>query len=111
MCIRDRFEPIGKYFYGINDCMEEFNYAKIGARIQLQRNNFAHGNLDQEFEEITILDLIYLEKIVYILQLSRYEIDNDTIINQIKRLFGMNFWVVLEFIRRWQHLGNKKSVS
>lgn len=85
------FEPIGKYLYGINDCIEEFNYAKIGARIQLQRNNFAHGNLDQESEEIAILDLIYLEKIIYILQLSRYEIDNNTIINQIKRLFGMNF--------------------
>lgn len=71
--------------------MEKFNYAKIGARIQLQRNNFAHGNLDQEFEEIAILDLIFLEKIIYILQLSQYEIDNNTIINQIKRLFGMNF--------------------
>ena len=85
------FEPIGQYLYGINNCMVEFDYAKIGARIQLQRNNFAHGNLDQEFEEIAILDLIYLEKIIYILQLSQYEIDNDTIINQIKRLFGMNF--------------------
>lgn len=85
------FEPIGKYLYGINNCMEEFDYAKIGARIQLQRNNFAHGNLDQEFEEIAILDLIYLEKIIYILQLSKYEIDNNTIMNQIKRLFGMRF--------------------
>ena len=84
-------EPIGKYLYSINNCIEEFNYVKIGARIQLQRNNFAHGNLEQKFEEIATLDLIYLEKIIYILQLNKYGIDNNTIINQIKRLFGMNF--------------------
>ena len=88
---RELFDPIGRYLYGINNCLDEFDYAKIGARIQLQRNNFAHGNLDQEFEDVAVLDLMYFERIVYILQLSQYKIDSNVIIDQIKRLFGMRF--------------------
>lgn len=82
---------IGQHLYSINSLSEEFNYTKIGTRIQQQRNNFAHGNLDKEFEDIAALDLIFLEKVVYLLQLSTYGLSDDIILEQVKRLFGMKF--------------------
>lgn len=82
---------IGRYLYSINNLKEEFDYIKIGSRIQNQRNNFAHGNLDKEFEEIATLDVMFLEKAIYLLQLSSYGIDDDTALEQVKRLFGMKF--------------------
>lgn len=82
---------IGRYLYSINNLKEEFDYIKIGSRIQNQRNNFAHGNLDKEFEDTATLDVMFLEKAIYLLQLSSYGIDNDTILEQVKRLFGMKF--------------------
>lgn len=82
---------IGKHLYTINNLGEEFNYSKIGARIQSQRNNFAHGNLDREFEENAILDLSYLEIVIYLLQLTTYNISHDVAIEQVKRLFGIRF--------------------
>lgn len=82
---------IGQYLYSINNLKEEFDYAKIGMRVQNQRNNFAHGNLDKEFEETAILDLIFLEKAIYLLQLSTYGFDDETMLDQVKRLFGMRF--------------------
>ncbi len=82
---------IGQYLYSINSLSEEFDYTKIGTRIQQQRNNFAHGNLDKEFENIAALDLIFLEKVVYLLQLSTYGLSDDIILEQVKRLFGMKF--------------------
>lgn len=82
---------IGRYLYNINNLKEEFDYTKIGSRIQNQRNNFAYGNLDKEFEETAALDVIFLEKVIYLLQLSSYGLDDDTMLKQVKRLFGMRF--------------------
>ena len=87
----DLIYDIGKYLYSINELSDEFDYEKIGKRIQDQRNNFAHGNLDKEFEETAVLDLLYLERVVYLLQLSLYGIENNIAIEQVKRLFGMRF--------------------
>lgn len=81
----------GEYLYNINNQKEDFIYSKIGQRVERQRNNFAHGNLDKEFEKTAVLDLIYLERVVYAIQLSRYNIRNDIIVEQVKRLFGMSF--------------------
>lgn len=82
---------IGRYLYGINNRSEEFDYSKIGARIQNQRNNFAHGNLDEEFDDNAVLDLMFLERAIYVLQLSAYDLSDDIILEQVKRLFGMKF--------------------
>lgn len=82
---------MGQYLYRINNLKEEFDYTKIGSRIQNQRNNFAHGNLDKEFEETAALDVIFLEKMIYLLQLSSYDLEDAIIIEQVKRLFGMKF--------------------
>lgn len=87
----DLIYDVGKYLYSINELSDEFDYEKIGKRIQDQRNNFAHGNLDKEFEETAVLDLLYLERVVYLLQLSLYGIENNIAIEQVKRLFGMRF--------------------
>lgn len=90
---QELIEPVGIYLYEINGCEKFFDYKKIGERIAAQRNNIAHGNLTGEPKEIIRLDLSYLEKMVYILQLSNYHIDNITILKQIRKLFEINFEV------------------
>lgn len=37
------------------------------------------------------LDLIFLERVIYLLELHRYSVDDDTALDQVRRLFGMNF--------------------
>lgn len=48
------------------------DFDKIGNRIGIQRNNFAHGNIDKEFIGDSLYDILFLEKIVYAMQLFRY---------------------------------------
>ena len=57
-------------------------------RLSTQRNNFAHGNLDQEFIGNSLLDLIYLEYIVYAMQLKQYGLSNENIQKSINDLFS-----------------------
>ncbi len=82
---------IGKYLYKINNKEDKFAFAQIGNRIESQRNNFAHGNLGKEFDELSILDIMFLERAVYLLQLKEYCTDKAVIIEQVKKLFGMHF--------------------
>ena len=83
--------PFGKYLYGINNELDNFDYPKISQRIEKQRNNFAHGKLDKDYDVLATLDIILFEKVVYILQLAKYGIEKEKIISEVKRLFGMNF--------------------
>lgn len=83
--------PFGKFLYEINYELDNFDYLKISQRIEKQRNDFAHGNLDEEYDMLATLDIILLERVVYILQLSKYGIEKEKIISEVKRIFGMNF--------------------
>lgn len=79
----------GKHLYALNK--EEFKYSKMGERLAKQRNHFAHGDLDKEFIDESLLDLVYLEYIIYAIQLRYYGIDDDNIRKSINELFGCNY--------------------
>ena len=78
----------GNNLYNIND--EQLNYKKMGKRLSDQRNHFAHGDIDKEFIGLSLLDLIYLEYVIYIMQLKFYGLDDDKIKNAINDLFRCN---------------------
>lgn len=75
----------GKRLYALNDT--ELIYSEMGKRIADQRNNYAHGNLNIDFIDKALLDLVYLERIVYAMQLKYYGIDGKTIQKAINDLF------------------------
>lgn len=80
---------IGLPLYRINDCESEFQYSRIGKRIETQRNDFAHGNIKKDFEGLSVLDLLFLERVLYLLQLKRYCGDTTVLVAQVKKLFGV----------------------
>lgn len=75
----------GERLYSINE--EKLVYSEMGKRLGDQRNHFAHGDLDKEFIDLSLLDLIFLERIVYALQLKYYGIETIKIQNAINDLF------------------------
>ena len=78
----------GEYLYRLNG--EELKYSEMGERISIQRNNFAHGNLDKEFIGLSLLDLIYLEYVVYAMQLKYYGVEDSGIRRAINELFHLS---------------------
>lgn len=78
----------GNHLYSIND--EKLNYKEMGKRLSDQRNHFAHGDIDKEFIGLSLLDLVYLEYIIYIMQLKFYGIEDDEIKHAINDLFRCN---------------------
>lgn len=87
------FDPIignfGKHLYKLNE--DELSYSEMGERLSRQRNNFAHGNLDKDFIGKALLDLIYLEYVVYAMQMKHYGIDDANIRKAINELFHLNY--------------------
>ena len=79
----------GKDLYSRNDV--EFDYNKMGERLANQRNHFAHGDLDQEFIGSSLLDLIFLEYIIYAMQLKYYGVSDENVKNAINDLFHLNY--------------------
>lgn len=75
----------GRRLYSINN--EELKYSEMGRRLSDQRNHFAHGDLDQDFIGLALLDLVYLEYIVYAMQLKLYGVDETNIKKAINELF------------------------
>lgn len=78
----------GNHLYSIND--KKLNYKEMGKRLSDQRNHFAHGDIDKEFIGLSLLDLVYLEYIIYIMQLKFYGIEDDEIKHAINDLFRCN---------------------
>lgn len=76
----------GQHLYSINK--EKLKYSEMGSRLSNQRNNYAHGNLDKDFDSLSLLDLIYLERIVYAMQLKEYGVQKISIQHAINDLFG-----------------------
>lgn len=76
----------GKRLYSMNN--ETLKYSEMGLRLSQQRNNFAHGNLDKDFIGLSLLDLIYLEYIIYAMQLKEYGVEKISIQRAINDLFG-----------------------
>lgn len=76
----------GERLYQMNG--EKLKYAEMGERIAAQRNDFAHGNLDKDFNGLAFLDLVYLKWIIYAMQLKCHGVSDINIQSAINDLFG-----------------------
>ncbi len=79
----------GQHLYQLNG--ENLVYAEVGERLANQRNHFAHGDLDKDFIGLSLLDLMYMEYVVYAMQLKFYGIDEEKIRKSINELFHLNY--------------------
>jgi len=87
--IDDIIGVFGKHLYRMNG--QELKYSEMGKRLSSQRNNYAHGNLDKEFIGLSLLDLMYMEYVLYAMQLRYYGIDTTSIRRAINDLFHLNY--------------------
>jgi len=87
--IDDIIGVFGKHLYHMNN--QELKYSEMGQRLSSQRNNYAHGNLDKEFIGLSLLDLMYMEYVLYAMQLHYYGIDTTNIRHAINDLFHLNY--------------------
>ena len=87
--IDDIIGVFGKHLYRMNS--QELKYSEMGQRLSSQRNNYAHGNLDKEFIGLSLLDLMYMEYVLYAMQLHYYGIDATNIRRAINDLFHLNY--------------------
>jgi hypothetical protein len=87
--IDDIIGVFGKHLYHMNG--QELKYSEMGKRLSSQRNNYAHGNLDKEFIGLSLLDLMYMEYVLYAMQLNYYGIEAVNIRHAINELFHLNF--------------------
>lgn len=65
-----------------------YDSKNIGDRLAKQRNNFAHGNIDKDFDFLALIDLILIKRVVYIMQLKIYNIDDFLIKQAINEVFA-----------------------
>lgn len=81
-------DVFGAYKYKLNH--QTLDYSEMGDRLSKQRNSFAHGNLEQDFIGYALLDLIFLENILYAMQLKHYNISDIDVKMAINDLFKCN---------------------
>lgn len=86
----DIVDIFGKHLFALNKA--EFEYSAIGQRVFDQRNIFAHGKRN-DFIPGAFLDVMYLEYLIYGMQLAKYGIDKRNIQRAINKLFGKNLAV------------------
>ena len=81
--------PFGERLYNMNGF--ELNYPEMGQRLSSQRNHFAHGDLDKDFIGASLLDLVFMEYVIYALQLKYYGVSEKNIQRSINELFHLSF--------------------
>lgn len=59
----------------------------MGLRLGNQRNHFAHGDIDEEFINESLIDVVFLETVLYAMQLRCYDIEKIDVQKAIKDLF------------------------
>lgn len=80
-----------KHLYKLNNVeASEYSYRAIAERIQTQRNNIAHGNIDRELNRLVILDFLVLEWLYYVLVLDDIGLSKEYIKKCIDKLFKRN---------------------
>lgn len=89
--LNDIIFPFGDKLYKINN--EQLDYKEMGERLSQQRNHFAHGDIDQEFIGLALLDLIFLKEIVYAMQLKRFGATDIEIKKSLNDLFNAGLQV------------------
>lgn len=72
---------------------KEYSYNKISERIGQQRNNYAHGQIDREMDDLVILDFIVLEWLLYAMRLKQIGFEITVRKKIINDLFGRNFHI------------------
>ena len=87
--IDDIIGVFGKNLYRMND--QELKYSEMGNRLSSQRNSYAHGKLDKEFNGLSLLDLMYMEYVLYAMQLNYYGVGTTSIRRAINHLFHLNY--------------------
>lgn len=89
--IGDIINIYGNHLYHLN--REELKYSEMGKRLSSppQKNHYVHGNLNQEFIGLSLLDLMYMEYVLYAIQLNCYGIDVVKIRRDINDLFHLNY--------------------
>lgn len=70
---------------------EKCVYEDVAERLKGQRHRFAHGDLEQDFEDLSLLDLILMERALYVMQLKLYGIEDKAIQKAINELFHLSF--------------------
>lgn len=85
-------DAFGKKLYFLSG--EQFDYTEIGKRLAKQRNNFSHGNITASFEEMSIVDLVFIEYMVYGMQLKYYGLSEKNIKKSINELFQRGVKIV-----------------
>lgn len=81
-----------KDLYHLNN-QEPDLYTKMGERLQKQRNNYAHGNIDKELDIDVILDIIVLEWVNYAMVFKKFNYTEKQIIRLINGIFNCNFYI------------------
>lgn len=81
----------GKQLYSLRDA--DVPYSDISERLANLRNQYAFGNLDINLSEATLLDIAFLERIIYVMQLTFYGIDTKSIKQAINELFGCMLYI------------------
>ena len=93
--LRD-LEPIIKPFidhlYTLNG-KETDSYSNMGDRLQKQRNNYAHGNIDKELNPDVIIDIIVLEWVNYSMVFKNIGYTDHQIKMLINGIFHLNFYI------------------
>lgn len=85
--LKEVSEVFLKHLCNLNDIA---NKNKIFTNLQKLRNDFAHGNMDIDIDSDGFVGIIYLERLVYIMQLKRFGLDGDNIKKAVNKLFGSN---------------------
>ncbi len=79
--------PFISNLYSFNDS-DEFCINDMAIRLQTQRNNYAHGNIDKEFDDLVILDFIIFEWLLYAMRLKSIGVSDDVTKKMINELFS-----------------------
>ena len=108
-CIGEITDIFGERLYSLNS--QKLKYSDMGERLGKQRNNYAHGNLDQEFVGLSLLDLMYLEMVVYAIQLKFYGLTTVNIQRAINDLFHQSFMIRDENEKANNKYTNKKHLT
>lgn len=84
-------EAFGKDLYRANNL--NLKISEMRKRLSDQRNHFAHGDLDKDFIGYSPLNLIFLQYLVYAMQLRYYGIPDDFFLKAINDLFQLRVQV------------------
>lgn len=75
-----------KHLYGMNN--HAFSHTDMAKRLSTMRNKLAHGSLDIEFNLATYIDIGFLERMVYAMQLKSLGISDNNIQKALNTLFS-----------------------